>query len=61
MVVTLTEWDQETAVQAMQREAELDHEIVKMYSSDDRLDDLWAWEPPRRAPEPKRSKRRRRR
>lgn len=61
MVVTLTEWDQETAVQAMQREAELDHEIVKMYSSDDRLDDLWAWDPPRRAPEPKRSKRRRRR
>ncbi|NND83530.1 MAG: DEAD/DEAH box helicase [Acidimicrobiia bacterium] len=61
MVVTLAEWDQETAVQAMQREAELDHEIVKMYSSDDRLDDLWAWDPPRRAPEPKRSKRRRRR
>jgi superfamily II DNA/RNA helicase len=61
MVVTLAEWDQETAVQALQREAELDHELVKMYSSDDRLDDLWAWDPPRRAPEVKRSRRRRRR
>ncbi len=62
MVVTLAEWDQETAVQAMQREAELDHEIVKMYSTDERLDDLWAWNPPMRDDKPvPRSRRRRRR
>jgi len=62
MVLTLSEWDQETAVQAMQREAELEHELVKMYSDDERLDDLWAWDPPMRDATPvPRSRRRRRR
>lgn len=61
MVVTLAAWDQETAVQAMQREAELDHELVKMYSSDERLDDLWAWDPPMRDAKPAPHNRRRRR
>ena len=48
MVATLVEWDQEIPVRTLQNEAGLDHEMVKLYSNDDRLDDLWAWEPPRR-------------
>jgi superfamily II DNA/RNA helicase len=48
MVVTLVEWDQEIPVRTLQNEAGLDHEMVKLYSNDERLDDLWAWDPPRR-------------
>jgi superfamily II DNA/RNA helicase len=48
MVVTLVEWDQEIPVRTLQNEAGLDHEMVKLYSNDARLDDLWAWDPPRR-------------
>ncbi len=46
LVVTFVEWDQLDAVRRIQREAELVQPIVKMFSNDDRLDDLAAWEPP---------------
>lgn len=59
MVVTLVEWDQEIPVRTLQNEAGLDHEMVKVYSNDDRLDDLWSWEPPRRDLEAERIARRR--
>jgi superfamily II DNA/RNA helicase len=59
MVVTLVEWDQEIPVRTLQNEAGLDHEMVKVYSNDDRLDDLWSWEPPRRDLEAERTARRR--
>jgi superfamily II DNA/RNA helicase len=58
MVVTLVEWDQEIPVRTLQNEAGLDHEMVKFYSNDDRLDDLWSWDPPRRDLEAERAARR---
>lgn len=57
LVVTLVEWDQEIPVRTLQNEAGLDHEMVKMYSNDDRLDDLWSWDPPRRDLEAERAER----
>lgn len=50
LVVTLVEWDQVLDVGRIQREADLDAPIVKMFSNDERLDDLAGWSP---APEPK--------
>jgi superfamily II DNA/RNA helicase len=47
LVITLVEWDQMAAVKRIQQEAGLVQPIVKMFSNDDRLDDLGAWEPPR--------------
>ena len=66
LVVTMVEWDQIAMVKRIQEEAGLVQPIVKMFSNDDRLDDLTALKPPRReeppAPvTPRRSGRRRRR
>ncbi len=49
LVVTLVEWDQVNEVLGIQRRAELNVPIVKMFSNDDRLDDLASWEPPSEA------------
>ncbi len=46
LVVTLVEWDQVNEVLSIQRRAELNVPIVKMFSNDERLADLAAWEPP---------------
>ncbi len=46
LVVTFVEWDQKDAVRRIQREAGLSQPIVKMFSNDDRLDDLAGWQPP---------------
>ena len=46
LVVTLVEWDQVNEVLGIQRRAELNVPIVKMFSNDERLADLAAWEPP---------------
>jgi len=46
LVVTMVEWDQMVAVKRIQEEAGIIQPIVKMFSNDDRLDDLSAWEPP---------------
>jgi hypothetical protein len=61
----MVEWDQIAMVKRIQEEAGLVQPIVKMFSNDDRLDDLAALKPPRReeppAPvTPRRSGRRRR-
>lgn len=64
LVVTLVEWDQVLGVRRIQREAGLHEPIVKMFSNDDRLDDLAGWEPPpepRPEPPPRRGRRGRRR
>lgn len=45
LVVTLVEWDQILEVERLQRLAGLNTEIVKMYSNDDRLEDLGAFQP----------------
>ena len=45
--MTLVEWDQQLKVLNLMKEAGLDHEIVQMFSNDERLKDLHAWEPPR--------------
>lgn len=60
LVVTLVEWDQITQMRRIQNEAGLLEPIVKMFSNDDRLDDLAAWQaPPELVPEaPKRVVRR---
>jgi superfamily II DNA/RNA helicase len=47
LVVTLVEWDQVNEVIGIQRRAGLNEPIVKMFSNDERLSDLTAWEPPR--------------
>lgn len=52
LVVTLVEWDQHLAAKQIMEQAGLNEPIVKMFSGDDRLDDLSAWEPPP-PPEPK--------
>jgi len=46
LVVTLVEWDQVNEVLGIQRRAELNVPIVKMFSNDERLADLFSWEPP---------------
>ena len=46
LVVTLVEWDQVNEVLGIQRRADLNVPIVKMFSNDERLKDLAAWEPP---------------
>jgi len=46
LVVTLVEWDQVNEVLSIQRRAELNVPIVKMFSNDERLANLAAWEPP---------------
>ena len=46
LVVTLVEWDQVNEVIGIQRRADLNIPIVKMFSNDDRLTDLTVWEPP---------------
>jgi superfamily II DNA/RNA helicase len=46
LVVTLVEWDQVNEVLGIQRRAGLNVPIVKMFSNDERLADLTAWEPP---------------
>jgi superfamily II DNA/RNA helicase len=60
LVVTLVEWDQVNEVLGIQRRAGLNVPIVKMFSNDERLADLTAWEPPEEMA-PFRSTRRRRR
>jgi len=61
LVVTLVEWDQTQLVKRVQKEAGLHEPIVKMFSNDDRLDDLTGWQPPEREPDSpvRRSSRRR--
>jgi len=46
LVVTFVEWDQLVAMRNIQNEAGLLEPIVKMFSNDDRLDDLASWEAP---------------
>jgi superfamily II DNA/RNA helicase len=46
LVVTLVEWDQVNEVLGIQRRADLNVPIVKMFSNDERLANLSAWEPP---------------
>lgn len=46
LVVTLVEWDQVNEVLGIQRRAELNIPIVKMFSNDERLADLASWTPP---------------
>lgn len=46
LVVTMVEWDQVNEVLGIQRRAGLNVPIVKMFSNDERLADLTAWEPP---------------
>ncbi len=46
LVVTLVEWDQVNEVIGIQRRAGLNVAIIKMFSNDERLTDLAAWEPP---------------
>ncbi|MEN8041305.1 MAG: DEAD/DEAH box helicase [Actinomycetota bacterium] len=46
LVVTLVEWDQVNEVLGIQRRADLNVPIVKMFSNDERLADLSTWTPP---------------
>lgn len=46
LVVTLVEWDQVNEVLGIQRRADLNVPIVKMFSNDERLADLAGWAPP---------------
>ncbi|MCZ7531943.1 MAG: DEAD/DEAH box helicase [Acidimicrobiia bacterium] len=46
LVVTLVEWDQVNEVLGIQRRANLNIPIVKMFSNDERLAVLAEWEPP---------------
>ena len=51
LVVTLVEWDQVNEVLGIQRRAQLNVPIVKMFSNDERLADLFSWQPdPEEAP-----------
>jgi len=45
LVVTLVEWDEVEEVKRIQAASGLNYEIVKLFSNDDRLDDLVAHEP----------------
>jgi superfamily II DNA/RNA helicase len=60
LVVTLVEWDQVNEVLGIQRRAGLNVPIVKMFSNDERLADLTAWEPPEEMAPFKSTRRRRR-
>lgn len=51
LVVTLVEWNQEHTVRLLQKEAGLYEPIVKMFSNDERLDNLSVWEPEPLEPE----------
>ena len=46
LVVTLVEWDQVNEVLGIQRRADLNVPIIKMFSNDERLAHLATWEPP---------------
>jgi len=46
LVVTLVEWDQVNEVLGIQRRAGLNVPIIKMFSNDERISDLFAWQPP---------------
>jgi superfamily II DNA/RNA helicase len=46
LVVTLVEWDQVNEVLGIQRRADLNVAIIKMFSNDERLRDLATWQPP---------------
>ncbi|MDX1449280.1 MAG: DEAD/DEAH box helicase [Acidimicrobiia bacterium] len=46
LVVTLVEWDQHLMAKEIMTQAGLNEPIVKMFSNDERLDDLAGWEPP---------------
>ncbi|MGI9606691.1 MAG: DEAD/DEAH box helicase [Acidimicrobiales bacterium] len=45
LVVTLVQWNEELEVRRMQKRVGLDLPIVEMFSNDDRLLDLGAWDP----------------
>ena len=45
LVVTLVLWNEELEVRRMQKRVGLDLPIVEMFSNDDRLNDLTAWDP----------------
>jgi len=45
LVVSLVEWDQVEEVERLQRASGLNYEIVKMFSNDERLDDLTGFDP----------------
>jgi superfamily II DNA/RNA helicase len=61
LVVTLVEWDQVPEVQRIQKIAGIRQSIVEMYSNDDRLDDLYNFEPPPEKERPKKKRKKRRR
>lgn len=46
LVVTLIEWDQHDMAKTIMQQAGLNEPIVKMFSNDERLDDLAGWDPP---------------
>lgn len=46
LVVTLVEWDQHDMAKQIMLQAGLNEPIVKMFSNDERLDDLAGWAPP---------------
>jgi superfamily II DNA/RNA helicase len=46
LVVTLVEWDQVNEVLGIQRRAGLNVPIIKMFSNDERISDLFSWQPP---------------
>jgi superfamily II DNA/RNA helicase len=46
LVVTLVEWDQVNEVLGIQRRAGLNVPIIKMFSNDERVSDLFSWQPP---------------
>ena len=60
LVVTLVQWDQVNEVLGIQRRAGLNVPIIKMFSNDERLADLSAWEPPLELAPFKSTRRRRR-
>ncbi len=46
LVVTLVEWDQVNEVLGIQRRAGLNVPIIKMFSNDERVSNLFSWKPP---------------
>ncbi len=46
LVITLVEWDQVNEVLGIQRRAGLNVPIIKMFSNDERVSDLFSWQPP---------------
>ena len=60
LVVTLVRYDEIPAVRALQKEAGVRQPIIKMFSNDERLRDLAAFQPPPEPPPVKRNRRRRR-